>query len=245
MSLWHWNDDRGKNKRRKMSDKKNEPKDILISFDGDESFGSNSEEGPDLPREIELATGPSDQQQQYVEPGEEGEAEEAAETDEPRQDAVAQLQSQIDALTAERASLYDNLIRRQAEFENYRKRVERERGELYQHGRDDVLLQFLPVVDNFERALSSLETSEGDAEALRHGVELIHKQFKDALSKFGLEAVEAVGQTFDPHVHEAVTTEATDKHKENTVIQEFQRGYRIGDRLLRPAKVKVASSPEK
>jgi len=227
-----------------MSDKKNEPKDIPISFDDDESIGSNSEQGSDLPREIELANGPSDQQQN-VEPGEQDEAEDAAEPAEPREDPVAQLQAQIDALTAERASLYDKLIRRQAEFENYRKRVERERGELYQHGRDDVLLQFLPVVDNFERALSSLETSEGDAEALRHGVELIHKQFKDALSKLGLEAVEAVGQTFDPHVHEAVTTEATDKHKENTVIQEFQRGYRIGDRLLRPAKVKVASSPEK
>src|SRR6266705_2769898 len=193
-----------------MSDKKNEPKDIPISFDDDDSIGSNSEEGSDLPREIELANGPSDQQQN-VEPGEQEEAEDAAKPDEPREDPVAQLQAQIDALTAERASLYDKLIRRQAEFENYRKRVER----------------------------------EGDAEALRHGVELIHKQFKDALSKLGLEAVEAVGQTFDPHVHEAVTTEATDKHKENTVIQEFQRGYRIGDRLLRPAKVKVASSPEK
>jgi molecular chaperone GrpE len=226
-----------------MSDKKNEPKDIPISFDGDESFGSNSEEGSDLPQEIELAAGPSGQQQNARTAEEE--AEEGAEPDEPRQDPIAQLQAQAEALTAEKASLYDKLLRRQAEFENYRKRVERERGELYQHGRDDVLLQFLPVVDNFERALSSLETSEGDAEALRHGVELIHKQFKDALSKFGLEAVEAVGQTFDPHVHEAVTTEATDKHKENTVIQEFQRGYRIGDRLLRPAKVKVASSPEK
>ena len=148
-------------------------------------------------------------------------------------------------MNAEKASLFDQLRRRQAEFENYRKRVDRERGEIYQRGRDDVLLQLLPVVDNFERALSSLETSEGDAEALRHGVELIHKQFIDALSKFGLKPVEAVGQTFDPHVHEAVTMEATDKHKENTVIEEFQRGYKIGDRLLRPAKVKVASSPEK
>ena len=230
-----------------MSDKKNEPKDIKISFDSDENLESSSEEGPDSPQEIELAAGPSDQQQNAgpAEEEAEGAAEEAAVPDEPREDPIAQLQAQIDGLTAERAALYDKLIRRQAEFENYRKRVERERGELYQHGRDDVLLQFLPVVDNFERALSSLETSEGDAESLLHGVELIHKQFKDALSKFGLEAVEAVGKTFDPHVHEAVTTEATDKHKENTVIQEFQRGYRIGDRLLRPAKVKVASSPEK
>jgi molecular chaperone GrpE len=196
-----------------------------------------------LPQEAELAAS-GDQQQKVVTAADE-ESDYASVAAEPQRETIAQLQSQIDALTAEKASLYDKLLRRQAEFENYRKRVDRERGELYQHGRDDVLLQFLPVVDNFERALSSLETSEGDAEALRHGVELIHRQFKDALSKLGLEAVEAVGQTFDPHVHEAVTTEATDKHKENTVIQEFQRGYRIGDRLLRPAKVKVASSPEK
>ncbi len=228
-----------------MRDKKNEPRVIPISFDGEEEPESDKQQISDLPRETELAADPIDQQEQNDEAAADRNVEEPADAGEPQQDAVARLQAQVDTLNAERASLYDKLLRRQAEFENYRKRVERERGELYQHGRDDVLLQFLPVVDNFERALSSLETSEGDAEALRHGVELIHKQFKDALSKFGLEAVEAVGKTFDPHVHEAVTTEATDKHKENTVIQEFQRGYRIGDRLLRPAKVKVASSPEK
>jgi molecular chaperone GrpE len=94
--------------------------------------------------------------------------------------------------------------------------------------------------------MSSLEKSEGDdAGALRHGVELIHKQFNDALAKLGLQAVEAVGQTFDPHLHEAVTIEPTDEHEENTVIEEFQRGYRLGDKLLRPAKVKVASSPDR
>ena len=218
-----------------MKDKKNEPRDIPITFDGDESQASSPEAESNDP---ELSAASNDESTRFG--GSSEEVDEASESD-----PVAALQAQVDALTAEKAALYDKVIRRQAEFENYRKRVERERGELYQHGRDDVLLQFLPVVDNFERALSSLETSEGDAEALRHGVELIHKQFKDALSKFGLVAVEAVGQAFDPHVHEAVTTEATDKHKENTVIQEFQRGYKIGDRLLRPAKVKVASSPEK
>ena len=221
-----------------MRDKKNEPRDIPITFDGDESLDSSPEAEAELPNDTELSAGKNDESQRMG-----GSAEEEESAADP--DPVAALQAQIDTLTAEKAALYDKLLRRQAEFENYRKRVERERAELYQHGRDDVLLQFLPVVDNFERALSSLETSEGDAEALRHGVELIHKQFKDALAKFGLEAVEAVGQTFDPHVHEAVTMEATDKHKENTVIQEFQRGYKIGDRLLRPAKVKVASSPEK
>jgi len=228
-----------------MKDKKNGPRDIPISFDDDEAIKSDSEEGSDLPQQIELAADPDGKQQNAGSAAEEDAAQDVSEAADPQPDVSAQLQTQIEALTAEKATLYDKLLRLQAEFENYRRRVERERGDIYQHGREDVLLQFLPVVDNVERARSSLETSEGDAEALRHGVELIHKQFKDALSKLGLEAVEAVGQAFDPHVHEAVTTEATDKHKENTVIEEFQRGYRIGDRLLRPAKVKVASSPEK
>jgi molecular chaperone GrpE len=202
-------------------------REIPISFEDQETHDVALGEDSDDPREIEPV------------------AQDDGEAGDSDQNKSSQLQAQIDELTAEKASLHDRLLRHRAEFENYRKRVERERSGLYQHGRDDVLLQLLPVVDNFERALSSLETSEGDAEALRHGIELIHKQFKDALSKFGLEPVEAVGKTFDPHVHEAVTTEATDEHEENTVIEEFQRGYKIGNRLLRPAKVKVASSPEK
>ncbi|HKS43391.1 MAG TPA: nucleotide exchange factor GrpE [Blastocatellia bacterium] len=185
----------------------------------------------------------------------ENEDEQAEETNSPedqekeqpqqQQDPLAALQAQIDTMTQERATLYDQLLRRQAEFENYRRRVDRERSETYTRARAEVLLELLPVIDNFERALASLENSGGDAESLRHGVELIHKQFKDALTKFGLEPVESVGQTFDPHVHEAVTIEPTDKHKENTIIEEFQRGYKLGEKLLRPAKVKVASSPER
>jgi len=227
--------------RTQMPDKKKAPRDIPIGFDENENVEAKAEEEADTGT-VELTAS------EVIESEDGPTVEETDEISEPgarEQTPISKLQSQIDVLMSERASLYDKLLRRQAEFENYRKRVERERAELYQHGRDDVLLQFLPVVDNFERALSSLEESEGDAEALRRGVELIHKQFKDALAKLGLETVEAVGHTFDPHVHEAVTTEATDKHKENTVIEEFQRGYKIGDRLLRPAKVKVASSPEK
>ena len=231
-----------------MVNKKNEEREIPISFDGEETLERDSREISDT-LEVAPESGKDTQPENAADAvnasPEEPVDEVAAPPPEPQQDQLAQRRAQIDALLAEKSSLYDRLLRAQAEFENYRKRVERERSELYQRGRDDVLLQFLPVVDNFERALSSLETSEADEEALRHGVELIHKQFKDALSKFGLEPVEAVGQVFDPHVHEAVTTEATDKHEENTVIEEFQRGYRIGDRLLRPAQVKVASSPEK
>jgi molecular chaperone GrpE len=175
----------------------------------------------------------------------EGASVEANETAAPQADSRAELQSQIDTLAQEKAALYDQLLRRQAEFENYRKRVERERMESHHKARADLLVELLPVLDNFERALASLQTSGADAAGLRHGVELIHRQFKDALTKFGLQPVEALGQTFDPHLHEAVTIEPTDEHKENTVIEEFERGYKLGDRLLRPAKVKVASSPDR
>lgn len=157
---------------------------------------------------------------------------------------LSEFQQQIDSLTREKNNLYDQLLRRAAEFENFRKRTEREKTENYNRARADVILELLPVIDNFERALSSLEKSVDDAQGLRHGIELIHKQFKDALTKFGLQEVEAIGKIFDPNLHEAVTIEATDEHEENTVIEEFERGYKLGDRLLRPAKVKVAASPD-
>ena len=225
-----------------MGHKKNEPGEMPIAL-----------EDPIEEKDLNLSGRPLNEEELAADENELLEAEDVQEaagtaaegTDEGEASEVdpsASLQSQVDALTREKTVLYDQLLRRAAEFENYRRRVERERSDAYQRARVEVLVEFLPVVDNFERALSSLEDSGGDAEALRQGVELIHKQFKDALSKFGLEPVDAIGQTFDPHLHEAVTIEATDKHKENTVIEEFQRGYKIGDKLLRPAKVKVAAS---
>ena len=167
-----------------------------------------------------------------------------AEAEMAQPDQIAELQAQVEGLTQDKTNLYDQMLRRQAEFENYRKRVERERAESLHRSRAEVLLELLPVVDNFDRALSSLE-SGGDAQSLRQGVELIHRQLSDALLKFGLEPVPTVGEAFDPHMHEAVTTEQSSEHEENTVIEEFQKGYKLGDKLLRPAKVKVASSPEK
>lgn len=157
---------------------------------------------------------------------------------------MAEVQDKVEALTREKAVLYDQVLRRQAEFENFRKRVDKEKTEFYQRTRAEILLELLPVLDNFDRALLSLGDSEGDRESLRQGIELIHRQFSEALKKLGLQPVEAIGQVFDPHIHEAVTVEPTDKHEENTIIEEFERGYRMGDRLLRPAKVKVAAAPE-
>ncbi|HKY03994.1 MAG TPA: nucleotide exchange factor GrpE [Blastocatellia bacterium] len=217
-----------------MTKKKDDHRAIPIKFEDDSEEVAEGKEVKD--------ERPAEDAETESEPEGEVKAEEAkAETDLGGSD----LQSQVDALTQEKALLYDQLLRRQAEFENYRRRMEREKSELAGRARADVVLELLPVYDNFERALSSLEKSSADAQALRQGVELIHKQLKDALTKLGLQPIESVGQTFDPHLHEAVTIEPTDEHEENTVIEEFQRGYKLGDRLLRPSQVKVARSPER
>lgn len=162
--------------------------------------------------------------------------------------AVAELvasRAELKRLQNALAEAQDAVLRRQADFENYRKRVERERNETYQRVVGDVARKLLPVVDNLSRALDaerSVETSESaEFRHFLHGVELINKQLADVLESFGVEPIAAVGERFDPHVHEAVVTEPSDEHEPDTVIEELVRGYRIGDRLLRPAMVKVAS----
>jgi molecular chaperone GrpE len=153
------------------------------------------------------------------------------------------LKAETEELKSETASLKDQLLRKQAEFENYRRRTERERGDIYKRGKKEVLIEMLSVLDNFERAMTSVANA-AEEDALKLGFELIYKQFKDILTRMGIEPVESVGQFFDPHVHEAVTIEQTSEHEANTVIEEFQKGYKLGDQLLRPAQVKVAASPE-
>jgi molecular chaperone GrpE len=173
----------------------------------------------------------------------EGAPKEAAEL--KPEELIAQLEGRLEELMRERAALYDQLLRRQADFENYRKRIEREREEIYQRAQVEILRELLPVFDNFDRALLSLEHSEADAETLRHGIELIHRQLNAALSKMGLEPLESIGKPFDPHLHEAVAIEPSEQHGENIIIEEFQRGYKLGNLLIRPAKVKVAAAPER
>ncbi|HEV2863383.1 MAG TPA: nucleotide exchange factor GrpE [Pyrinomonadaceae bacterium] len=144
----------------------------------------------------------------------------------------------------ERAEFTDKMARRQAEFDNFRKRTERERSEVYGRALGDVVRRLLPVLDNLQRALDAERTVQtGDSEEFRHfvrGIELISKQLSGALESLGVEIVPTVGERFDPHVHEAVATEETDEFEPDTVMQEMQRGYRLGDKLLRPAMVKVA-----
>ena len=160
------------------------------------------------------------------------------------QDEVRVLEAELQKLRAERQELRELLARRQADFDNSRKRAERERGETYQRLVADVVKQLLPVVDNLQRALeveASVEANESEEfRHFLHGVELISKQLNGVLERLGVEVVPTVGRPFDPHVHEAIVTEPSAEYAPNTVMQEIQRGYRLGDKLIRPAMVKVA-----
>jgi molecular chaperone GrpE len=151
----------------------------------------------------------------------------------------------LDELRRERDDLYDRLLRKSAEFDNYRKRVDRERREQADQGIVYLLQELLLVVDDFGLALAA-EGSEGahskQEEAYRKGVELIHAKLLDLLSKRGVRPIEALGADFDPTVHQAVVHEASPGHREGEVIGELRRGYMMGDRLLRPAMVKVAKA---
>ena len=159
-------------------------------------------------------------------------------------DLMQELRQKTDSiakLSDERSDLYDKLLRKQAEFENFRKRGEREMQEAYVRARADLLTDLLPVLDNFDLAVQHADTTNPDA--VREGVHLIHKQLFDSLFRLGLEPIEADGQPFDPELHEAVATEPTDEAPDHTVLVVLQRGYRLGDRMLRPARVKVAVTP--
>jgi molecular chaperone GrpE len=145
----------------------------------------------------------------------------------------------LDELRREKDALQDRLLRTAAEFDNYRKRVERERRDLADYIKGDVLAELLPIVDNFERAL---QAPSPESESLRKGVELIHKQMVDFLRKRGVTPIEALGADFDPNFHQAVIHETSPSHREGEVIAELQRGYMLGDKLLRPAMVKVAKA---
>jgi len=153
--------------------------------------------------------------------------------------------AELKRLEAALAEAQEGVARRQADFDNYRKRIERERGETYNRVVAEVTRKLLPVLDNLNRALDaerSVETSESpEFRHFLHGVELIGKQLNEVLESFGVQPIPAVGERFDPHIHEAVVTEPSDEHEPDTVIAELARGYRIGDRLLRPAMVKVSA----
>jgi molecular chaperone GrpE len=158
----------------------------------------------------------------------------------PLPETAAVSLEEFDRLKAERDSLIDRLARLQAEFENARKREARERNEFRDYAVAGAVEQFLPVLDNFQLALKST----GSAEQLRTGVELIVKQMEEALRSLNVQPVEAVGAEFDPRIHEALEMAEKPDLPDHQVFDEVRRGYRIKERLLRPALVRVASNPQ-
>ena len=149
--------------------------------------------------------------------------------------------SEVEALRSELEQVRDLLRRKQAEFDNYRKRIEREQKEFVVYATAELVLEILPVLDNLERALES--TEGGSQEQIREGVEIIYRQFHETLKKAGLRQVDALGADFDPHVHEAVARVDSTDHREGEVLEVLQKGYFLKDRLLRPAMVKVGHNP--
>lgn len=146
----------------------------------------------------------------------------------------------LDALQRERDDLYDRLLRTTADFDNYRKRVERERREIGETATSSVARDLLDVIDDFDRALAAPGAVN---DPFRRGMELIHRRLLDVLRSRGAEPFDSVGQIFDPAWHEAVATEPAGLHKrEGEIVAELRRGYRINGKLLRPAQVKVAQS---
>ncbi len=145
----------------------------------------------------------------------------------------------MEKLLAEKRQLFDQLLRKQADLENFRKRTEREKSDFLKYSLFDTVKSLLPILDGFELALGD----DNGGDEFRKGMRLIYKQLLDALQKLGLEAMEAKGHEFDPRLHEAVMTMETSEYPDQQIVEELQRGYFFKQRLLRPAMVKVAKQP--
>lgn len=150
------------------------------------------------------------------------------------QEAENKLQEDFD-------SLNNQYLRLAADFDNYRKRQEQERETLIKYGAQDAMKKLIEVLDNFDRAKQSISTTE-DVQQVKEGFDILYNQIFDNLSKLGLEVIEAQGKEFDPNFHEAVMQTPTSEHPENSVIMELQKGYKLGDKVLRPTLVNVATA---
>ena len=167
---------------------------------------------------------------------EEGSVSEVREADVKVEDAVRPEAGELHQLKAERDDLRDLLLRRHAEFDNFRKRTERDRQEQVQYASMEVVGDLLPILDDFERAL----TADSASPEYAKGVQMIYTRMAESLKKTGLEAIESTGQPFDPHLHQAIERVETKDAADNTVLGEFQKGYNFKGKLLRPSMVRVA-----
>ena len=176
---------------------------------------------------------------------EEKTAEENAETEnvekiENSENVEEEKKEEVNPLQEKYDTLNNQYIRLAADFDNYRKRQEQEKEALLKYGAESTLKKMIEVLDNFERGLKAIETVE-DCEKVKECYNLAYKNFKDVLTKAGLEVIKAEGETFDPNFHEAVMQTPSTEHPEHTIIAELQKGYKLGDKVLRPTLVNVAT----
>lgn len=169
------------------------------------------------------------------------ETDESAKTDESSEEAVKEeSQEEVNPLQEKYDTLNNQYIRLAADFENFRKRTEQEREALLKYGAENTLKKMLEVLDNFERGLKAIETVD-DCEKVKECYNLAYKNFTDVLAKAGLETIKAEGETFDPNFHEAVMQTPSTDVPEHTIIAELQKGYKLGNKVLRPTLVNVAT----
>ena len=175
--------------------------------------------------------------------GKEGEQAAAPEGAAAGVEEQANLTADLDKAREEAKELQDRLLRLAAEFENFKKRMQRERETAMKYAEEALLRELLPTLDNLERAMEQGRTAT-DAAGLLEGVEMTMAGLRNTLEKFGLQPLDGAGQPFDPNFHEALVMEASDTVPANTILQEFQKGYMFKDRLLRAAKVVVSKGSE-
>jgi molecular chaperone GrpE len=157
---------------------------------------------------------------------------------------LAEAQKALSSKTDECKALNDKYLRQAAEFENYKRLAQRDQRDQIKFGNEQLLRELLPVIDNLERAIKAARDSDrGTSSALVHGVDLTLKQLSGSLAKFGVQAIETTGQAFDPTTHQAVAHVPSDSVPANHVVEEFQKGYRLHERMLRAAMVSVSSGP--
>lgn len=158
----------------------------------------------------------------------------------PLQEELESLKEKVSGLEAENSELKDRYLRKQADFDNFRKRMVREKEEAIKYANTNLLSDLVTIIDDFERAIRSAEESK-DFESFHSGIEMIEKQFVGMLERnYGLKRMESMGQEFDPQLHEAIGMTESSEHDVQTVIEDYQRGYMLQDRVLRHAKVRVA-----
>jgi len=188
-----------------------------------------------------------EKEKKTVEPEEvkSNEAEEEKTEGNQEEKLLSESLEEIERIKAEAEAARDRLLRAAAEYENFKKRAEREKEEAMKFIAESIVLDIIPIVDNLDRAIKSAQSDEKkNFDALLQGIEMIQKQMLSVLEKYGVGVIESEGQPFDPRIHEAILQVPSEEYPENTVVQEFERGYTLHDKVIRPAKVIVSKLPE-